>query len=128
MTNYPKIYPTVVHMLYQTAAEFNEKIAVKFEDRQLSYIQYLRCISGLARQLRNFNRGQSLRGQRVALICNNSIEMAVGLFAVHASGGQVVPLYYRRRIGPSAPISMLKITAIVLKLAFLQSNKVLPLL
>ena len=92
MTNYPKIYPTVVHMLYQTAAEFNDKIAVKFEDRQLSYIQYLRCISGLARQLRNFNRDQSLRGQRVALICNNSIEMAIGLFAVHASGGQVVPI------------------------------------
>ena len=92
MTYRPKFYPTVVHMLNQAAIEFGDEPAVIFEDRQLSYTQYARCIAGLARQLQGFTSGQSLRGERVALICGNSIEMAVGLFAVHASGAQVVPI------------------------------------
>ena len=92
MTYRPKFYPTVVHMLNQAAIEFGGEPAVIFEDRQLSYTQYARCIAGLARQLQGFTRGKSLRGERVSLICGNSIEMAVGLFAVHASGAQVVPI------------------------------------
>ena len=92
MSYYPKIYPTVIHMLVEAALKFGSKPALIFEDRRLTYTQYLRCVSGLARELQDIAHVQSLKGERVALICRNSLEMAVGLFAAHASGGQVVPI------------------------------------
>ena len=92
MTEHPKFYPTVVHMLQQAVIEFGDALAIKYEDRQLSYIQYLRCVAGLSRRFQTFNNGQTLIGERIAFICGNSIEMAVGLFAGHASGAQVVPI------------------------------------
>ena len=92
MSYNPKIYTTVVHMLSKAAADFGDATAIVCEDRQLTYNQYLRCVSGLARRLQDFVQGQSLRGERIALICANSIEIAIGLFAGHASGGQIVPI------------------------------------
>ena len=92
MTEHPKFYPTVVHMLQQAVTDFGDALAIKYEDRQLSYIQYLRCVAGLSRRFQTFNNGQTLIGERIAFICGNSIEMAVGLFAGHASGAQVVPI------------------------------------
>ncbi|MGY9000500.1 MAG: AMP-binding protein, partial [Rhodospirillales bacterium] len=88
----PRIYTTVVHMLYEAANEFGGESAIIFEGRELSYIQYLRCVAGLARMLQAFSQNESLKDERIAIICGNSIEMAVGLFAAHASGGQVVPI------------------------------------
>ena len=88
----PRIYTTVVHMLYEAANEFGGTSAIIFEGRELTYIQYLRCVAGLARKLQAFSQNESLKDERIAIICGNSIEMAVGLFAAHASGGQVVPI------------------------------------
>jgi len=79
-------------MLAATAEHNGDVTALIHEDRQLSYDQYIRCVAGLARQLQSFKQGKSLRGERVALICGNSLEMAVGLFGAHASGAQIVPV------------------------------------
>jgi hypothetical protein len=37
----PRIYTTVVHMLYEAANEFGGKSAIIFEGRELTYTQYL---------------------------------------------------------------------------------------
>jgi long-chain acyl-CoA synthetase len=92
MTDAPKLYPTVVHMLDEASQQSSQSTAVIHEGRQLTYSEYLRCVAGLSRKLQSFSADQSLRGQRVALICGNSLEMAVGLFAAHASGAQIVPI------------------------------------
>jgi len=92
MSSWPKIHQTIIHMLVEAAEKFPEATALVHESRQLNYIEYLNCVSGLARRLQGLASGKSLRGERVALICGNSLEMAVGLFAAHASGAQIVPV------------------------------------
>src|SRR5260370_1322023 len=48
----------------------------------------LRCIDWLSDPLAAIG----VRGERVALIIGNSIEMATAMFAVHAAGAQAVPV------------------------------------
>lgn len=89
MTNeLPKVYETVVHMLAESAEKAGDVCALSFEGRDLSYRQYVRCVGGFANELVDLN----VRGGRVALVCGNSIEMGVALFAVHAAGAQAVPI------------------------------------
>ena len=57
-------------------------------DRRLSYAQTLRCVAGFAREL----VAMGARGCRVALVCGNSLDMPVAMFAAHAAGAQVVPI------------------------------------
>ena len=84
----PRVHDTVVHMLADAAVRAPNAEAVVFEDRRLTYQQYLRCVSGFAAEL----QGLGARGGRVALVCGNSLEMAVAMFAVHAAGAQAVPI------------------------------------
>jgi long-chain acyl-CoA synthetase len=123
MSQLPKVHQTVVHMLAAAANDCGDTSAVVYEDRDLSYIEYLRCVAGLAHKLQEYSGGQSLRGERVALICGNSLEMAIGTFAVHASGAQAVPvnpIYTKRELthilGDSEPIAVIfdaEISAVV---------------
>jgi long-chain acyl-CoA synthetase len=83
----PPLHPTVVHMLAAGEA-CADREAVVCGERRLDYGQYLRCVAGFARQL----AGLGVRGERVALVLGNSIEMAVAMFAVHAAGAQAVPV------------------------------------
>lgn len=92
MRELPKVHPTILHMLAEAAENFGDAPAVVDGERRLTYCQYLSCVAGLARKLQGLADGQSLKGERVALICGNSLEMAVGLFAAHASGAQIVPI------------------------------------
>jgi long-chain acyl-CoA synthetase len=84
----PKVHETVVHMFADAGARAGDATALIFEDRELSYAQYLRCVGGFATEL----AAMGVRGGRVALICGNSIEMAIAMFAVHAAGAQAVPI------------------------------------
>lgn len=86
--DFPVVHETVVHMLKEAAEHFPDGVALTFQDRQLVYLQYLRCVMGFAEEL--FILGA--QNSRVALVCGNSIEMAVAMFAVHAVGAQAVPI------------------------------------
>ena len=88
VTSLPHVYPTVVHMLIDAADRSPEAIALVCGDKCLSYAQYFRCVAGFAREL-IANCG---RGGRVALVCGNSIDMPIAMFAAHASGAQAVPI------------------------------------
>jgi len=84
----PRVHPTVVHMLADAAARSGDATALVCGDRQLSYAQYLRCVAGFAREL----VALGARGERVSLICGNSLDIPVATFAVHAAVAQAVPI------------------------------------
>lgn len=84
----PTVHQTVVHMLADAAARASESTAVVFADRKLTYGEYVRCVGGFAGELIKLGA----RGNRIALICGNSIEMCIATFAGHAAGAQIVPI------------------------------------
>ena len=84
----PQVHPTVVHVLADAAARSGDATALVCGDRQFNYAQYLRCVAGFAHELVSLGA----RGSRVALVCGNSIDMPIAMFAAHASGAQAVPI------------------------------------
>jgi long-chain acyl-CoA synthetase len=84
----PHVFPTVVHMLANAAARSPEAIALVCGGRRLSYTQYQRCVAGFAREL----IAHGGRGARVVLVCGNSLDMPIAMFAIHAAGAQAVPI------------------------------------
>ncbi len=84
----PRVHETVVHMLADAAACAPDATALVCGEDRLSYAQYLRCVAGFAHEL--IERGAA--GGRVALVCANSISMAIAMFAVHAARAQAVPI------------------------------------
>jgi long-chain acyl-CoA synthetase len=85
----PHVWPTVVHMLADAAKRAPHRVALVCADESMTYLQYVACVSGLARELNALGVGQ---GARVALVMSNSLDIAIATFAVQASGAQVVPL------------------------------------
>ncbi len=93
----PHVYETVVHMLVAAAQDHPEQVAVTCSGFHLTYEEYLNSVEHLAQKLLDLGS----KGQRVALIMENSIDMAIAMFSVHAAGAQVVPinpLYTAREI------------------------------
>ena len=84
----PQVFPSVVHMLADAAAQAPGAPALICEDECLSYGQYLRCVAGFAHELRALGAS----GQRVAIVVGNSLDIAIANFAIHAAGAQLVPL------------------------------------
>jgi len=84
----PHVHPTVVHMLADAAARWPHADALVCGGERLSYAQYLRCVAGFASEL--IDHGG--RSARVALVCGNSLDMPVAMFAAHAAGAQAVPI------------------------------------
>ena len=85
-------------MLAAAALAGPAHIAVIDGERRLTYWEYLRCVGGFAHEL----IAAGGRGERVALLLGNSLEMAVAMFAVHAAGAQAVPInpiYTARELG-----------------------------
>ncbi len=106
----PKVFDTVVHMLADAAKQAGDATALVCEDRQLTYSEFAGCVGGFAAEL----AALGTRGGRVALICGNSIEMAIAMFAVHAAGAQAVPtnpIYTARELthilGDSGPTAVI---------------------
>jgi long-chain acyl-CoA synthetase len=94
----PQVFPTVVHMLAEASTRFPDATALVCGSRGLTYAQYWRCVAGFAEEL----AGHGVRGGRVALICGNSLDIAIAMFAVHAAGAQAVPInptYTERELG-----------------------------
>ena len=84
----PRVHETVVHMLAEAADLAGGSPALACEGRQLTYTEYLRSVAGFAHEL----QGLGARGERVALVCGNSIEICVAMFGIQAAGAQAVPL------------------------------------
>lgn len=67
-------------------------------DVRLTYAEYVRCVAGFARDL----QAMGAAGQRVALLCANSIEAAIASFAIQAAGAVFCPMnpaYTARELG-----------------------------
>jgi long-chain acyl-CoA synthetase len=84
----PPVFATVVDMLADAAARAPQGVALVCNDRRLTYVQYLRCVAAFAQEL----IAEGCRGGRVALVCGNSLDMPIAMFAVHAAGAQAVPI------------------------------------
>ena len=81
-------YPTLVHALDAAAERVPDRVALIVDEQQLTYAQYRRAVAGMAAHLAPTVE----RGDRVALVMGNSIEMAVADFGAQAAGAQVAPL------------------------------------
>ncbi len=88
LSGLPRVHPTVVHMLSDAATQSPDAVALVCGERSLTYAEYLRCVGGFASELVSLGA----RGSRVALVCGNSLEMAVAMFAAHAAGAQATPI------------------------------------
>lgn len=99
-------YPTAVHMLATMAAAHADRDALVCDvdgeppgrTIRLTYGDYLRSVAGFAAQLQSLG----VRGERVAIVLPNSIEICIAVFGVLAAGGVVVPLnplYTGRELG-----------------------------
>ncbi|RJG02086.1 AMP-binding protein [Noviherbaspirillum sedimenti] len=84
----PRIPASVVHMLAEAARERPEAAAISFEGTRLNYRQYAAAVAALAASWRQ----RVGPGQRVALVMQNSLDLAIATYAVHALRAQVVAL------------------------------------
>ncbi len=94
----PRLYPTVVHMLADAAEHAPVREALVCGEQRLTYAQYLRCVAGFAHEI----RAAGTRASRVALVCGNSLDLPIAMFAAHAAGAQAVPInpaYTARELG-----------------------------
>ena len=86
--NYP-VDKTIVDLFEEQVAETPNNIAVKCNDKVLTYDELNRKANQLARKLRNHNVG---RDNFVALYTERSLEMVIGILAVIKAGGAYVPI------------------------------------
>ena len=94
----PKVHPTVVHMLAEAARQSPDATALVFGPDRLTYAEYSRCVAGFAAQL----GALGARGERIALVCGNSLDLPVAMFAVHTARARAVPInpaYTARELG-----------------------------
>jgi len=95
----PRTYPTVVHMLLEAVERVPDREALVCDGETLNYADYLRCVAGLANELREMG----VAGERVALILGNSLDICVAFFAAHLARAQLTPLnplYTDRELRP----------------------------
>ena len=95
----PRVHATVVHMLAEAAMCAPGGVALRCDGESLRYEELLRAVAGFARHLAARGIG---RGDRVAVLLGNGIEIAVTLYGVHALGAQAVPVnpaYTARELG-----------------------------
>ena len=88
----PGVFPTVVHLLADTTANFPARDALVVGDERLSYADTLSCVAGFARELAALCEGLPLRAGRIAILLPNSIDICIATYAAHAACAQVVPL------------------------------------
>ena len=106
----PLRHETVVHALADAAAQAPDATALVCGDETLDYRGYAACVAALAAELAPLGT----RGDRVALLMGNSLDIAIATFAVQAAGFQVVPLnpaYTAHELDPivanAAPVALI---------------------
>jgi len=88
MSEPPHVYPSVVHMLAATAARVPAREALVCGGERLSYGEYRAAVTHFATAL----EARGARGERVAIVLGNGIDICIAMFAVHAAGAVAVPL------------------------------------
>ena len=81
-------YPTVLHALEEVARRTPDRLALICEDRSLTFSQHKRAISGFAQRL----AGIGVKGERVAILMNNCLEMPVSILGAMAAHAYVAPM------------------------------------
>lgn len=84
-------FPTVVHMLAAAAAAAPDRDALRCGDETLSYREYASCVASFAVEL-SAAIGPAVAQSRIAVVMANSIDTAIAIYAVAATGAQLVPL------------------------------------
>ncbi len=79
---------SVVHLLRDAARDYPRHWAIRFEGQRLTYGDYAGIVGALASELKPLVAA----GERVALLMQNSLDLAIATFAVHALRAQVVAL------------------------------------
>ncbi|MGG0823585.1 amino acid adenylation domain-containing protein [Paenibacillus turicensis] len=90
---------TLVSLFEKQVEKTAENIALKFEDKQMTYFQLNERANQLARTLRHLG---VVPNDLVALVTERSMEMIVGILAILKAGGAYVPInpeYPDHRIG-----------------------------
>ena len=87
-TNYPK-NQTLQELFEEQAARLPDRIALVFENQEMSY----RELNQKANQLAGFLRKKGVQpGQTVGLILDRSLEMIIAIFGILKAGGAYLPL------------------------------------
>jgi len=84
-------YPTVIHMLAAAAGAAPDREALRCGNETLSYRDYAACVAGFAAELTAII-GPAVAQSRIAVLMTNSVETAIAIYAVTATGAQLVPL------------------------------------
>ncbi|EEF63072.1 non-ribosomal peptide synthetase [Pedosphaera parvula] len=79
----------VHHLFEEQVHRTPEAVAAVYEDKHLTYQQLNLKANKLARELQECGVGPDVR---VGVFMNRSLEMIVGLYAIHKAGGAYVPL------------------------------------
>ncbi len=93
----PPVPASVLHLLHQAADRRPTAVAISFEGVRLSYAQLRGVVGALAHKLSR----RVGPGMRVALLMQNSLDLAVAIHAVHSLQAQVAalnPAYARQEL------------------------------
>jgi long-chain acyl-CoA synthetase len=85
----PHSFPTVVHMLADAVRLAPDREALVCGSDRLSYAEFGRCVGALATELVALGVH---RGQRVAILLGNSVDLCIAFFAAQTAGAQAAPL------------------------------------
>ncbi len=81
-------FPSIIHALDFAAENVPERIALICGENSINFVRYRRAVSGMATML---SKVCSL-GDRVAVLMDNSIDMAIALMGSMTAGAQIAPL------------------------------------
>ena len=81
-------YPTILHALEDVVRRTPDRKALICEDRSLTFVQHKSAISGFAKRLQKFG----VKGERVAILMTNCLEMPVCILGAMAAHAYVAPM------------------------------------
>lgn len=92
---YQHAHKNLNEVLKHSIDRFPEREMLVFEDRRITYKEFYQLVTKAAANLQN--RFQFKKGDRLAILSNNTVEFCISIFAASYLGGIVVPLNTRLR-------------------------------
>ena len=81
-------YATILHALQDVARRVPDRAALICEDRQVTFSEHLRAVSGFARRLQRIG----VQGERVAILMTNCLEFPIAILGAMAAHAYVAPM------------------------------------